>query len=103
MRSHGQLFWQVVWQLAGLSIWLLFEFLRLYPDRAVAALAGPVSWLLLLVPVAASLTSWRGFHEVRWTARSALALGSALLAGATLLLLILLVGTPIHLALGGHL
>jgi hypothetical protein len=36
-------------------------------------------------------------------ARTALAVGSALLSAAALLLLILLVGTPIHLALDGHL
>lgn len=103
MHLRGLLLLQAVWQLAGLSIWLFFELLRLHPEPTIAALAGPVSWLLLLVPVAASLTTWRWFRTARWPARSAQALGSALLAGATLLLLILLIGTPIHLVLGGHL
>ncbi len=102
-RSNGLLLWQAAWQLAGLSIWLLFELLRLHPDRAIAALAGPVSWLLLLVPAAASFTTWVAFRAAPWPARLALAVGSALLSCATLLLLILLIGTPIHLALGGHL
>lgn len=102
-RSNDLLLWQAAWQLAGLSIWLLFELLRLHPDRAIAALADPVSWLLLLVPAAASLTTWVAFPVAPWPVRSALAVGSALLSSAALLLLILLVGTPIHLALGGHL
>ncbi len=62
-----------------------------------------MSWLLLLVPLAASITTWRGYRLASWPARTALAIGSALLSAAALLLLILLVGTPIHLALGGHL
>lgn len=102
-RPSGLLAWQAAWQLIGLSIWLLFELLRLHPERAVAGLANPVSWLLLLVPLAASITTWRGCRFASWPARTALAIGSALLSAAALLLLILLVGTPIHLALGGRL
>jgi hypothetical protein len=102
-RPRGLLAWQAAWQLTGLSIWLLFELLRLHQERAVAELANPVSWLLLLVPFAASITAWRGYRFAPWPARTALAVGSALLSAAALLLLILLVGTPIHLALGGRL
>lgn len=95
--------WHGVWQLSGLTIWLLFELLRSHPDTEVAALAGPVSWLMLSVPLAASVTTWRWARPDPWPARAALALGGALLSATALLLLILVVGTPIHLALGGHL
>jgi hypothetical protein len=100
-RARRLLLPQAGWQLAGLAIWLVFELLRRHPDPGHAALAGQVSWLLLLVPLATILSTWRGLALTPWPTRLSFAIAGGLLSAALLLLLILIVGTPIHLALGG--
>ncbi len=99
--GHRLLLSLASWQLAGLMVWLVFELLRLHTNPAYAALAGPVSWLLLMVPVATFVITWRGVRVTPWPLRLMNAITSALLSGVVLLLLILLIGTPVHLALGG--